>query len=143
MIAGAIQQRRTEITFVWREDIMAKSILIVDDSASHRQLVSIALRGAGYEVIEGVDGAEAVAKPDGRKIHLIISDVNMPTMDGISFVKVVKQLPGCKFTPIIMLTTESQAAKRREGRAAAAKAWEVKPFAPEQLPGVVQKLVLH
>jgi two-component system chemotaxis response regulator CheY len=121
---------------------MAKSILIVDDSASLRQVVSIALKGAGYEVLEGVDGADALTKLDGRKIHLIISDVNMPRMDGISFVKAVKELAAYKFTPIIMLTTESQEAKKREGQAAGAKAWVVKPFVPETLLGAVQKLVL-
>lgn len=110
---------------------MAKTVLIVDDSASLRQVVSIALKGAGYDVVEGCDGKDALNKLDGRKIHLIISDVNMPNMDGITFVKEVKKLPNYKFTPIIMLTTESQEAKKREGQAAGAKAWVVKPFKPE------------
>ncbi len=121
---------------------MAKSILIVDDSASVRQVVAISLRGAGYEVIEGCDGKDALSKLKGQKVHLIISDVNMPNMDGISLVKAVKQLPAYKFTPIVMLTTESQEAKKREGQEAGAKAWVVKPFKPEQLMAVVQKLVL-
>ncbi|WP_116141886.1 response regulator [Trinickia diaoshuihuensis] len=121
---------------------MAKTIMIVDDSASLRQVVSIALRGAGYEVIEGSDGADALKKLTGQKIHLIVSDVNMPNMDGISFVKAVKQLPAYRFTPIVMLTTESQDDKKREGQAAGAKAWMVKPFNPPQLLSVVQKLVL-
>jgi two-component system chemotaxis response regulator CheY len=121
---------------------MAKSILIVDDSASLRQVVSIALRGAGYDVIEACDGRDALSKLTGQKVHLMISDVNMPNMDGISFVKAVKQLPAYKFTPIVMLTTESQDEKKREGQAAGAKAWVVKPFKPEQMLGVVQKLVL-
>ena len=86
---------------------MAKTILIVDDSASLRQVVGIALKGAGYDVIEGCDGKDALAKLTGQKVHLIISDVNMPNMDGITFVKNVKQLPAYKFTPVIMLTTES------------------------------------
>ena len=121
---------------------MAKTIMIVDDSASLRQVVSISLRGAGYDVIEGSDGADALKKLTGQKVHLIISDVNMPNMDGISFVKAVKQLPAYKFTPIVMLTTESQAEKKLEGQAAGAKAWVLKPFNPPQLLGVVQKLVL-
>lgn len=121
---------------------MAKNILIVDDSASVRQVVSIALRGAGYEVQEGCDGKDALSKLKGQKVHMIISDVNMPNMDGISLVKAVKQLPAYKFTPIVMLTTESQEAKKREGQEAGAKAWIVKPFKPDQLLGVVQKLVL-
>jgi two-component system chemotaxis response regulator CheY len=121
---------------------MAKTILIVDDSASLRQVVSIALKGAGYDVIEGCDGKDALAKLNGQKVHLIISDVNMPNMDGITFVKEVKQLPAYKFTPIIMLTTESQEAKKAEGQAAGAKAWVVKPFQPQQMLTAVSKLIL-
>ena len=121
---------------------MAKTIMIVDDSASLRQVVGIALKGAGYDVLEGCDGKDALAKLTGQKVHLIISDVNMPNMDGISFVKAVKQLPSYKFTPVIMLTTESQESKKQQGQAAGAKAWVVKPFRPEQMLGAVQKLVL-
>ena len=121
---------------------MAKSILIVDDSASVRQVVSISLRNAGYDVMEGSDGKEALSTLKGQTVHLIISDVNRPNMDGISFVKAVKQMPAHKFTPIVMLTTESQESKKREGQEDGAKAWIVKPFNPDQLLGVVQKLVL-
>ena len=121
---------------------MAKSIMIVDDSASLRMVVGIALKGAGYSVIEGRDGAEALTKLTGQKVNLIISDVNMPNMDGISFVKAVKQLQAYRFTPIIMLTTESEESKKREGQAAGAKAWVVKPFQPEHLLAAVQKLCL-
>ena len=121
---------------------MAKTIMIVDDSASLRQVVGIALRGAGYDVLEASDGKDALGKLKGQKVHLMISDVNMPNMDGISFVKAVKQIPAYKFTPVVMLTTESQDAKKKEGQEAGAKAWVVKPFKPEQLLGVVQKLVL-
>lgn len=121
---------------------MAKTILIVDDSASLRQVVGIALRGAGYDVIEACDGQDALNKLTGQKVHLMISDVNMPNMDGISFVKAVKQRPAYRFTPVVMLTTESQESKKAEGQAAGAKAWVVKPFRPEQMLGVVQKLVL-
>jgi two-component system chemotaxis response regulator CheY len=119
-----------------------KSILIVDDSASVRQVVGISLRHAGYDVIEGHDGRDALSKLTGQKVHLIISDVNMPNMDGITMVKAVKAMPAYRFTPIVMLTTESQDAKKREGQAAGAKAWVVKPFRPDQLLDVVQKLVL-
>lgn len=121
---------------------MAKTILVVDDSASLRQVVGIALTGAGYEVLEASDGKDALGKLDGRKVHLIISDVNMPNMDGISFVKEVKKMPDYKFTPIIMLTTESQEEKKREGQAAGAKAWVVKPFQPQQMLSAVSKLVM-
>lgn len=121
---------------------MAKTILIVDDSASLRQVVSIALRGAGFEVIEASDGKVALSKLDGKKIHLVISDVNMPNMDGITFVQELKKLPLYKFTPVIMLTTETQEEKKREGQAAGAKAWVVKPFQPSQMLAAVSKLVL-
>lgn len=121
---------------------MAKTILIVDDSASLRQVVNIALSGAGYDVIEAGDGREGLARLDGRKVHLIISDVNMPNMDGITFVKEVKKLAAYKFTPIIMLTTESQEGKKQEGQMAGAKAWVVKPFKPDQMLNAVSKLIL-
>src|SRR3990170_7552007 len=120
---------------------MAKTILIVDDSSSLRQVVGIALKGAGYDVIEGSDGKDALSKLSGQKVHLIISDVNMPNMDGINFVKALKQMPNYKFTPVIMLTTESQEAKKQEGQAAGAKAWVVKPFQPAQMLAAVAKLV--
>ena len=121
---------------------MAKTIMIVDDSASIRQVVGIALRGAGYEVIEASDGRDALSKLTGDKIHLIVSDVNMPNMDGITFVKELKQNARYKFTPVIMLTTEAGKDKMEEGRAAGAKAWVVKPFQPPQLLDAVAKLVL-
>jgi two-component system chemotaxis response regulator CheY len=120
---------------------VAKTILIVDDSASLRQVVSIALKGAGYDVIEARDGQDALTKLNGQRIHLIISDVNMPNMDGISFVREAKQLPAYKFTPVIMLTTESQESKMAEGKAAGAKAWVVKPFQPAQMLDAVSKLI--
>ncbi|MCW5625359.1 MAG: response regulator [Burkholderiales bacterium] len=121
---------------------MGKTIVIVDDSASLRQVVSIALKGAGYDVVEAVDGKDALTKLDGRKVHLIISDVNMPNMDGITMVKEVKKNPNYKFTPIIMLTTEAEESKKREGQEAGAKAWVVKPFKPDQMLAAVGKLVL-
>jgi two-component system chemotaxis response regulator CheY len=120
---------------------MSKTILIVDDSASLRQVVNIALSSAGYEVIEACDGVDALSKLDGRKVHLIISDVNMPNMDGIELVRQVKSKPDYKFTPIIMLTTESQAEKKAEGQAAGARAWVVKPFQPAQMLAAVAKLM--
>jgi two-component system, chemotaxis family, chemotaxis protein CheY len=121
---------------------MAKTILVVDDSASLRQVVSIALKGAGYDVIEACDGKDAMGKLAGQKIHLVISDVNMPNMDGISFVKAMKAQVAYKFTPVIMLTTEASEAKKQEGQAAGAKAWVVKPFQPPQMLAAVSKLVL-
>lgn len=121
---------------------MAKNVLVVDDSSSVRQVVGIALKSAGYDVIEASDGKDALNKLTGQKVHLIISDVNMPNMDGITFVKEVKKLANYKFTPIIMLTTESQESKKAEGQTASAKAWVVKPFQPAQMLAAVSKLIL-
>lgn len=121
---------------------MAKTILVVDDSASMRQVVGMALKGGGYDVVEASDGKDALTKLDGRKLHLIVSDVNMPNMDGIAFVKAAKLLPAYKFTPVIMLTTEAGEAKKKEGQAAGVRAWVVKPFQPAQLLLAVSKLVL-
>ena len=122
---------------------MAKTILIVDDSSSLRTVVKIALQRAGYDVLEAGDGVEGLAKLDQQqKVHLIVSDVNMPNMDGITFVQKVKQHPRHKCAPVVMLTTEDQAAKKDQGRAAGAKAWIVKPFNPPQLLDAVSKLIL-
>jgi two-component system chemotaxis response regulator CheY len=121
---------------------MAKTIMVVDDSISIRQVVGLALKQAGYDVIEGCDGRDALAKLTGQKVNLIISDVNMPNMDGISFVRELKTRPAYKFTPVLMLTTESQEDKKEQGKAAGAKAWMVKPFKPEALVAAVQKLTL-
>ncbi|MDH5613046.1 MAG: response regulator [Gammaproteobacteria bacterium] len=121
---------------------MRKQILIVDDSASLRQVVSITLENAGYDVIDAEDGAKALDLLDGKKVHLVICDVNMPVMDGITFVKKVKQMPNYRFLPIIMLTTESRESRKLEGQAAGAKAWVVKPFQPEQMLAAVSKLIL-
>lgn len=118
----------------------SKVILVVDDSASVRQVVSIALRGAGYEVVEATDGQDALSKLDGRKFHLVISDVNMPNMDGISLVKAIKSNPNYRFTPVLMLTTESQESKKEAGKAAGAKAWLIKPFQPAVLLTAVARL---
>jgi two-component system chemotaxis response regulator CheY len=121
---------------------MAKTVMVVDDSASLRTVVGMALKGAGYEVIEGCDGKDALGKLKGQKLHLIITDLNMPNMDGISFVKEIKQNANYKFTPIIMLTTEGQESKKQEGQAAGVKAWVVKPFQPDQMLNAVAKLAL-
>ncbi|HEY5717286.1 MAG TPA: response regulator [Motiliproteus sp.] len=119
-----------------------KTILVIDDAASIRQVIGMTLKGAGYNVIEACDGKDALGKLNGDKINLIITDVNMPNMDGITFIKEAKKLPRYKFTPIMVLTTESQDSKKQEGQAAGAKAWVVKPFQPPQLLAAVSKLVL-
>lgn len=120
---------------------MSKTILIVDDSSSMRQLVRMTLSGAGHQVIEAVDGRDALTKLNGQKINLVISDVNMPNLDGIGLVKAIKAKSEYRFTPIVMLTTESEQGKKAEGQAAGAKAWIVKPFQPAQLLAAVDKLV--
>lgn len=119
---------------------MSKTILIVDDSASLRQVVRMSLTNAGHNVLEAGDGKAALALLDGRHIHMTISDVNMPVMNGIDFAKAVKNLPMYKFMPILMLTTESQEEKKEQGKAAGVKAWMVKPFSPTQLVKAVEKL---
>jgi len=121
---------------------MAKTIMIVDDSASIRQVVSLTLKGAGFNVIDAVDGVDALKKLDGMKIHLLVTDVNMPNMDGITLVQEAKKLPAYKFTPMMMLTTEASDEKKQAGRAAGAKAWLVKPFQPPMLLAAVSKLIL-
>jgi len=121
---------------------MAKTIMIIDDSASLRQVVGIALTSAGYDVLEACDGQDALDQLTGIKIHLMLCDVNMPNLDGISFLKALRQNPSYKFTPVIMLTTEAGEDKKKEGQAAGARAWVVKPFKPEQLLMAVSKLIL-
>ncbi len=121
---------------------MSKTILVVDDSASVRIVIKAALMGAGYNVIEAADGKDGIAKLTGQKVHLVISDVNMPNMNGIEMVKAIKQMPDYRFTPICMLTTESEQSKKAEGKAAGAKAWIVKPFQPPKLLDAVSKLIL-
>lgn len=120
---------------------MAKKIMVVDDSASLREVVTIALRTAGYEVAEAVDGQDALAKLQGDRINLVICDVNMPVMDGITFVREVKKRAEYRFLPIMMLTTESRESRKEEGQRAGAKAWVVKPFRPEQILNAVSKLM--
>ncbi len=120
---------------------MTKTILFVEDSNSVRTVMKSALTREGYDVIVACDGQDALTKLDGSKIHLIISDVNMPNMDGLTFVKNAKKLPAYRFTPIIMLTTETQEAKMNEGKAAGVKAWIVKPFQSAQLLAAIAQLI--
>lgn len=121
---------------------MSKTIMVIDDSASIRQVVKFTLSTAGYSIIEACDGKDALNKLIGQKINLIVCDVNMPNMDGITFLKNLKSMPSHKFTPVIMLTTESQEAKKQEGKLAGARAWVVKPFKPEQMIEAVSKLIM-
>jgi two-component system chemotaxis response regulator CheY len=118
-----------------------KTILTVDDSASLRQMLGVVLRGEGYEVIEAVDGVDALSKLKGRELNLILTDVNMPNMDGLEFTRRARAIPQYKFVPIVLLTTESAPEKKQEGKAAGATAWIIKPFNPDQLVAVVKKVM--
>lgn len=120
---------------------MSKTAVIVDDSVSMRQMVSFTLKEAGFTVLEGGDGQEALKHLDGRPISVVITDLNMPVMDGITFIRQARALKAYKFTPILMLTTESQEGKKQDGKAAGATGWIIKPFNPEQLLQVVGKVV--
>ena len=119
---------------------MAKTILTVDDSASVRQMVKFTLAEAGYNVIEAVDGKDALAKL-ANPVNLVITDLNMPALDGIGLIRCVRANPACRGIPIIMLTTESQESRKKEGRAAGATGWIVKPFTAQQLLAVVKKVL--
>jgi two-component system chemotaxis response regulator CheY len=120
---------------------MSKVIMTADDSASVRQMVAFTLRRAGYEVVEAVDGKDAVDKFDGQGVDMLVTDLNMPNMDGIELIKQVRARPESKYIPIIMLTTESQESRKQEGKAVGATGWIVKPFKPDQLLGVVKKVL--
>ncbi len=122
-------------------EIMSKIIMTVDDSASVRQMVSFTLKQAGYQVVEASDGRDALSKLDGSGVHMVLTDLNMPNMDGIELIRQTRAKPSCKFIPIVMLTTESQADRKQEGKAAGATGWIVKPFKPEQLLAVVKKVL--
>ena len=119
---------------------MAKTILTVDDSASMRQMVRFTLSDAGYTVIEAVDGKDALAKMC-PVVNLVITDLNMPNLDGIGLIRAVRANPAYKGIPILMLTTESQDSRKLEGKAAGATGWIVKPFATQQLLGVVKRVL--
>ncbi len=118
-----------------------KKILAVDDSLSIRKSLSFILSNEGYEVVEAEDGVEALEKAQAEKFSLVITDINMPRMDGIELTKQLRQTQGYKFTPIIALTTENQQEKMQEGKAAGATGWIVKPFTAEKLLAVVKKIV--
>ena len=120
---------------------MAKTILAVDDSTSIRQMVAFTLKGAGYEVIEAVDGQEGLEKAKSKTVNLVLTDQNMPRMDGLTLVKTLRGLPQYKTVPILMLTTESGDAMKAQGKAAGATGWLVKPFDPSKLLEVVAKVI--
>lgn len=120
---------------------MAKVVLSVDDSSSIRQMVSFTLKGAGYEVIEAVDGQEGLDKAKSKTVDLVLTDQNMPRMDGLTLIRSLRSLPSYKSVPILMLTTESGDVMKTQGRAAGASGWLVKPFDPAKLLEVVKKVI--
>ena len=120
---------------------MSKTILTVDDSPSIRQMVAFTLRKAGYTVAEAGDGLQGVQAVQRETVHMVITDLNMPNMDGITMIRQLRALPQSRFIPIVMLTTESQPERKMEGKNAGATGWIVKPFTPEQLLAVVQKVL--
>ncbi len=119
---------------------MAKKILAVDDSKTMREMVSFTLKGAGYEIVEAEDGKAAIEVLGGAKVDAIITDLNMPNMNGFELIRALRANPTYKFTPILMLTTEGDSSKKEEGKTAGATGWIVKPFNPEKLVEVVKKV---
>ena len=121
--------------------MMEKVIMTVDDSTSVRQMVAFTLKNGGYGVIEATDGVDALAKVKSNPVQMVLTDLNMPNMDGIELIRNLRTDPAFRFIPIVMLTTESQDAKKQEGRSAGATGWIVKPFRPDQLIAVVKKVL--
>jgi two-component system chemotaxis response regulator CheY len=116
-------------------------ILAVDDSAAMRQMVGITLSGAGHEVEQAVDGCEALRKAEAAKFDLVITDVNMPNMDGITLVRELRGMESYKFVPLLVLTTEATTERKQAGKAAGATGWLVKPFNPERLLATINKVL--
>jgi two-component system chemotaxis response regulator CheY len=121
---------------------MAKTVLAVDDSASMRQMVAVTLRAAGYEVVEAADGDEALEYARKHRVDLVLADVNMPRMDGITLIAHLRTLPDYHLTPLLLLTTESSPERKQQGKQAGATGWMVKPFHPDQLLATLER-VLH
>lgn len=119
---------------------MSKTILTVDDSASVRQLVKLTLQGAGFDVVEAQNGQDAMTKLT-KPIEMVITDLNMPIVDGIGLIRLLRAHPSCKYVPIVVLTTESQPAKKQEAKAAGATGWIIKPFQQDQLLAVVKRVL--
>ena len=117
------------------------TILAVDDSVSMRQMVAFTLKGAGHEVIEAVDGEDALAKAKASKLDLVLADVNMPKMDGITLIRELRKLPDYELIPMLVLTTEHAIDKKAEGKSAGATGWLVKPFDPEKLLATINKVL--
>ncbi len=135
--AGRIPERNA---YGWEVGV-SKCIMTVDDSASIRQMVGFTLREAGYQVIEAADGKDALMKLKGSMVHMVITDLNMPNLDGVGLIREIRSDSQFKGVPIVMLTTEAQESKKQEGRSAGATGWIVKPFRPEQLLNVIRRVL--
>ncbi|MCW2244429.1 two-component system chemotaxis response regulator CheY [Azospirillum fermentarium] len=120
---------------------MAKTILSVDDSASMRQMVKLTLSGAGYDVVEASDGREALTKAGSASVHMVLTDLNMPNMDGLTLIRELRKMPAYRGVPIVFLTTESDEGRKAEAKQSGATAWITKPFKQEQLLAVVRKVL--
>jgi two-component system, chemotaxis family, chemotaxis protein CheY len=120
---------------------MSKRIMIVDDSETMRMMVAFTLKEKGYEVVEAYDGRCALQKLKDGPVDMMITDVNMPNLDGIELVRKIREHEESRFMPVILLTTESRESKKQEGRAVGATGWMVKPFRSEQLIGLVRKVI--
>jgi two-component system, chemotaxis family, chemotaxis protein CheY len=120
---------------------MTKTVLAVDDSASIRQMVAFTLKSAGYQVVEATDGEDGLTKAKSAGVNLVLTDQNMPKMDGLTLIRSLRALPQYKGVPILMLTTESGDAMKAQGKAAGATGWLVKPFDPAKLVEVVKKVI--
>jgi two-component system chemotaxis response regulator CheY len=123
---------------ILRSKFMGKRVMAVDDSATVRKVLQATLTAAGYEVVEAIDGADALEKLSGDSVDMLVTDLNMPNVDGIDLIQEVRQKPGNRFMPIIMLTSESQPEKKSAGKAAGASGWITKPFNPDQLLAIVR-----
>jgi len=120
---------------------MTKTVLAVDDSANMRQMVKLTLSAAGYQVVEASDGADGLTKARASQMDMIVTDLNMPVMNGLSLIRELRKLPAYKGIPIVFLTTESDAAMKQEAKAAGATGWITKPFQQEQLVSVARKVL--
>lgn len=120
---------------------MPKTVLTVDDSASMRQMIKMTLAGAGYQVMEAADGAQGLAAARGRKVDMVLTDLNMPVMDGVSLVRELRKLPALTGVPIILITTESDAEMKARAKSAGATGWITKPFQPDQLLSLARKVL--
>jgi two-component system chemotaxis response regulator CheY len=121
---------------------MARTALVVDDSTSIRQMIAFTLKKAGFDIVEGENGQDGLAKLGGQRVDLIITDLNMPVMDGITFLQSVRKLESMRYTPVLLLTTETSKEKRHQAKAAGATGWLTKPFNPQQLADAVERLLL-